>query len=187
MNGIKERLEQRIDQGSISEISKITSASVKAAAATLKKGKADVSGSYSSDAIRNAPDSLYKHLAAVYRSFLMHCSVPWPLLACAFMPLLKSTLKDPANTKSYWAIAGSSTLLMLFDKLVLGLWGDQLASRSLQMGYKLGSSTGQCSYILGVLKFHTISVEVLYFNHCCVWVFRAGLLKNLSFPTIFLK
>ena len=148
MNGIKERLEQRIDQGSISEISKITAASVKAAAATLKKGKADVSGSYSSDAIRNAPDSLYKHLAAVYRSFLVHGSVPRPLLACAFMPLLKSTLKDPADTKSYRAIAGSSTLLMLFDKLVLGLWGDQLASGSLQMGYKRGSSTAQCSYMV---------------------------------------
>ena len=148
MNGIKERLEQRIDQGSISEISKITAASVKAAAATLKKGKADVSGSYSSDAIRNAPDSLYKHLAAVYRSFLVHGSVPRPLLACAFMPLLKSTLKDPADTKSYRAIAGSSTLLMLFDKLVLGLWGEQLASGSLQMGYKRGSSTAQCSYMV---------------------------------------
>ena len=35
--------------------------------------------------------------------------------------------------------------------------------------------------------FHTISVEVLYFNHCCVWVFRAGFSKKLSFPTIFLK
>ena len=79
---------------------------------------------------------------------LVHGSVPRPLLACAFMPLLKSTLKDPADTKSYRAIAGSSTLLMLFDKLVLGLWGDQLASGSLQMGYKRGSSTAQCSYMV---------------------------------------
>ena len=64
------------------------------------------------------------------------------------MPLLKSSLKDPADTKSYRAIAGSSTLLMLFDKLVLKLWGDKLASGSLQMGYKRGSSTAQCSYMV---------------------------------------
>ena len=60
MNGIKERLEKKIDQGIISEISNITAASVKAAAATLMNGKADISVSYSSDAIRNTPDSLYK-------------------------------------------------------------------------------------------------------------------------------
>ena len=79
----------------------------------------------------------------MYRSFLVHGSVSRPLLACAFMPLLKSSLKDPGDTKSYRAIAGSSTLLMLFDRLVLNLWGDQLASGSLQMGYKQGSSTAQ--------------------------------------------
>ena len=97
----------------------------------MKKGKADVFGSYSSDAIRHAPDSFYEQLALIYRSFLVHGSVAWPLLACAFMPLLKSILKNPAATKSYRAIAGSSTLLMLFDRLVLHLWGDQLASGSL--------------------------------------------------------
>ena len=78
----------------------------------------------------------------------MHGTVSRPLLACAFMPLLKSSLKDPADTKSYRAIAGSSTLLMLFDRLVLNLWGDRLASGSLQMGYKKGSSTAQCSYLV---------------------------------------
>ena len=37
--------------------------SVKTAAAMMKKGKTDVSGSYSTDAIRLAPDSLYEKLA----------------------------------------------------------------------------------------------------------------------------
>ena len=36
---------------------------------------------------------------------------------------------------------------MLFEKLLLTLWGDKLASGSLQMGYKRGSSTAQCSYV----------------------------------------
>ena len=144
MVGIKSRVEDSVTKEHLSEVLKISGASVKAAAITMKKGKADVSGSYSSDAIRHAPDSLYEQLALVYRSFLVHGSVARPLLACAFMPLLKSSLKDPADTKSYRAIAGSSTLLMLFDRVVLHLWGDRLASGSLQMGYKRGSSTAQC-------------------------------------------
>ena len=37
---------------------------------------------------------------------------------------------------------------MVFDRLILNLWGDLLASGSLQMGYKRGSSTAQCSYLV---------------------------------------
>ena len=64
------------------------------------------------------------------------------------MPLLKSGLKNPADTGSYRAIAGSSILLKLFDKVVLLLWGHLLASDSLQFGYKVGTSTTQCSWLV---------------------------------------
>ena len=37
---------------------------------------------------------------------------------------------------------------MLFDRLVLNLWGDQLAIGSVQMGYKRGSRTTQCTYMV---------------------------------------
>ena len=38
-------------------------------------------------------------------------------------------------------------MLMVFDRVILNLWGDKLTSGSLQMGYKRGSSTAQCSYV----------------------------------------
>ena len=121
MEGIKADIESKVCQENIIEVNKITTESVKTAAHMMKKGKCDVSGSYTTDAIRNAPDSFYKQMAAVYRSWLIHGTVSRPLLACAFLPLLKSSLKDPAETKSYRAIAGSATMLMLFDRLVLYL------------------------------------------------------------------
>ena len=37
---------------------------------------------------------------------------------------------------------------MLFERVVLVLWGEKLASGSLQMGYKRNSSTAQCSYLV---------------------------------------
>ena len=83
----------------------------------------------------------------MFRSWLVHGTVSQPLLACAFIPLLNSSQKNSAETKSYRAIAGSATVLMLFDKSLLHLWGDRLASGSLQMGYKRGSSTAPCSYV----------------------------------------
>ena len=145
---LKTKIQSNICQDDLAEVGKVTGEAVKHAAGLMKKGKMDVSGSYGSDAIRHAPDRLYDMLAAIFRSWLVHGTVSQPLLACAFMPLLKSSQKNPAETKSYRAIAGSATILMLFDKMLLTLWGDLLASGSLQMGYKRGSSTAQCSYVV---------------------------------------
>lgn len=68
----------------------------------------------------------------------MHGSVTPTLLACAFLPLLKNALKNPADPNSYRAIAGSSIILKLFDKVVLLLWGHLLCTDTLQFGYKVG-------------------------------------------------
>ena len=122
----------------------------------MKKGKADVTGGFSSDAILNGPDVLFDKLAFIYRSWCVHGTVTPSLLACAFLPLLKSSLKDPADTGSYRAIAGSSLLLKLFDKVVLLLWGHLLSTDSLQFGYKVGTSTTQCSWLVMEVANHFI-------------------------------
>ena len=145
---IKERLGELINQDSMDEVMKISGESVKAAAGLMKSGKADVTGGYSSDAILNGPDELFEQLAAVFRSWCVHGMVTPTLLACAFLPLLKSALKNPADPSSYRAIAGSSIILKLFDKVVLLLWGHLLCTDSLQFGYKVGTSTTQCSWLV---------------------------------------
>ena len=61
---------------------------------------------------------------------------------------LEKGRKDPANIESYRAIAGSALLLKLFDKVVLLLWGQFLTSDSLQFGYKAGTSTTQCLWMV---------------------------------------
>ena len=111
---------------------------MKEAACSMKPEKADVSDSYTSDAILNAPDLLFYLLAAVFRSWLVHGTVTPSLLACAFLPLLKSSLKNPAEVKLYRAIAGSSLILKLLDQVILLLCGHLLQSDSLQFGYKCG-------------------------------------------------
>ena len=85
----------------------------------LKPRKSDISGSFTSDALLNTPDVLFNQLALVFRDWIVHGSVTPTLLACAFLPLLKGSLKDPADPGSYRAIAGSSLILKLFEKTVL--------------------------------------------------------------------
>ena len=107
VSDIKVNLEEKIKMESMEEVMKITGEKVKEAAGLMKFGKADVTGGFSSDAILNGPDILFERLACVYRSWCVHGTVTPSLLACAFLPLLKSSLKDRADPGSYRAIAGS--------------------------------------------------------------------------------
>merc|ERR1712013_546777 len=83
-----------------------------------------------------------------FRTFLLHGTVTLSLLACAFLPLLKSSLKDPSDPGSYRAIAGSSLILKLFEKIILLVWGHLLGTDSLQFGFKARSSTTPCSCLV---------------------------------------
>ena len=141
MAKLKDILAREISISSIDEADRITGQRVKEAACRMKPSKSDVSSSYTSDAILNAPDVFFDYLALVYRSWLIHGTVTLSLLSCAFLPLFKGGLKDPSLTDSYRAIAGSSLLLKLFDNVIILLWGDRLGSDSLQFGFKSGTST----------------------------------------------
>ena len=77
-------------------------------------------------------------------------------MACCFLPLLKGPTKDPADPSSYRAIAGSSLILKLFEKVILLIWGHLLGSDSLQFGYKKKTSTTQCTWLFSEVVQHFI-------------------------------
>ena len=148
MNNLKSTLSDDISAKCYEEAIKITGSVVKAAAGQLKPAKNDVSGSYSSDALLCSPDLVFENLAIVYRSWLIHGTVTPHVLSCDFLPLYKGGLKDPASTDSYRAIACSSLLLKQFDNIVLYLWGHLLSMYTLQFGFKAGTSTTECSWLV---------------------------------------
>ena len=143
----------------LNEVKKITADKVKQACSKMKPSKSDVSGGYTSDALLHAPDSLFDILAGVFQSFLIHGTVTKTLLACAFLPLLKGSLKNPEICDNYRAIAGSSQILKLFDNTILLIWGECFETDTLQFGFKSGTSTSECSYLV---------------NEVSGWFLRAG-------------
>ena len=104
----------------------------------------------------NAPDILFEQLSAIFRSWITHGKITPCLLACSFLPLLKSSVKDPADTGSYRAIAGSSLVLKIFEKVILLLWGHLLSSESLQFGFKGRTSTTQCTWLVSEVVQHLL-------------------------------
>ena len=130
------------------EVGKITAEVVNSASKRLRAGKGDVTGSYTSDAIKNCPDIFFELIASVFRSLLSHGTVTLSMLSCAFLPLFKGGLKDPGSTDSWRAVAGSSVILKLLDNTILNVWGHLLVNDSLAFGYKNGTSTTECSWLV---------------------------------------
>ena len=153
---MKALLEGLIGLTASQDLAKVTGNIVKEAVSKLKPSKTDVSGSYVSDALKNAPDLLYDQLATNFRSWLVHGTVTPSLLACSFLPLLKSSLKDPCDPASYRAIAGSSLILKVFELVVILLWGHLLSSDSLQFGYKAKTSTTHCTWLVTEVVQHML-------------------------------
>ena len=146
---MKEEIESKTkSEDSESEVKKMTGEAVKEAAKRLKSGKGDVTGSYTSDSIKNCPDVFFDMVASIFRSWLTHGTVTLSMLSCAFLPLFKGGLKDPSNTDSWRAVAGSSVILKLLDYTILNVWGDLLENDTLAFGYKTNTSTTECSWLV---------------------------------------
>ena len=151
-----EKIEKLITPHSVHQVDIVTGSIVKEAVCSMKSRKSDVSGCYTSDALLNAPDVLFEQLAIIFRSWITHGKITPSMLACSFLPLLKSTVKNPADTGSYRAIAGSSLILKVFEKVIILLWGHLLASDSLQFGFKAKTSTTQCTWLVTEVVQHLL-------------------------------
>jgi len=172
MSEILTTIDGMLDCRAEGEVRRVTAKVVAAACRRMKPGKVDVTGSYGSDVFCHAPPLLCEKLAAVFRSFLTHGSITLSILSCSFMPLLKSARKDPSKFDSWRAVAGASQLLKLFEYTLLEVWGGHLESDSLQFGFKAGTGTDQCTWLL-----HSVA-EYYYLRGsptlCCLLDVRKG-------------
>ena len=119
MEILTKEMEGEVKEDAVLEVARITAEAVQSAMRKVKPGKGDVTGSYTSDAIRNCPPLFFKKMAEMFRSWLYHGTVTPSLLSCAYLPVFKGGLKDPASCSSYRALAGTSVILKLFDYTVL--------------------------------------------------------------------
>ena len=135
-------------QMSVHEAMKITPDVIIEAVNRMKSGKSDVSGYFTSDVFINGPMVLYEHIAAVFRSYLIHGTLSNEIIACAFLPIWKGGVKPQDSFHSYRAIAGASQLFKLLEYVILVLWGHHLSSDSLQFAYKQNASTSQATWFV---------------------------------------
>ena len=95
---LKEKVKALIGDSSVSEVDKITGKVVKVAALDMKPDKGDVTGGFSSNAILNAPDIMFDHMAAIFPKF----SLPWyPDTFSSCMFIFATPKVKPERSRGY--------------------------------------------------------------------------------------
>ena len=112
----------------------------------IKDGKNDSLYNIQSECLTNGPDILIQHITNLLKTFVLHGSVPYFVLICTLLPLVKDNLADITSSKGYRAIASGSLLLKLLDIVILLLEGDKMNCDQLQFGFQAGASTSMCSW-----------------------------------------
>ena len=137
MNVLENDTQNKVNESHLSDVKKVTPAIVKEAAKHLNNSKSDPIYSFSSDCIKNGPDSLYTHLSAALQSFLVHGHVTLFLLLATLVPIIKDKLGSISSSKNYRSIAMSSLILKLLDWVILLLFGESLGVDQLQFAWSL--------------------------------------------------
>ena len=140
-NNIDENIDSSKEVASL-----ITSELVKEAIKRLKCDKSDVSGQFTSDCLKAAPDIFLLQLSRLFSAFLIHGHIGHDLLVCALSPIVKDPNGDISSSKNYRGIAISSLILKVFDNCLLLLFGNLLSNDALQFGFQKGCSTVQCTW-----------------------------------------
>ena len=84
----------KVGQHNIFDLEKITVNLVKKALKLMKDGKNDAIFDFQSDCLTCGSEDLVIHLTNLLRSFVSHGSVPYFILVCTLLPLVKDNLAD---------------------------------------------------------------------------------------------
>lgn len=148
MNKILSDINSKMGVNDLEEVDRITPEIISEAVDNIKVRKDDPVFSFNSNCIKQAPKSLYYHIAEMIKCFLLHGYVSDILLVATIIPLVKNKLGDLESSDNYRSIALSSVILKIYDWVVLILCGDKLGLDELQFSYQKNCSTTMCTWMV---------------------------------------
>ena len=84
----------------------------------------------------------------LFISLTVHAFTPNDVKEAIIFPLIKTERKCVSDSTNYRAIALSSPLVKLFDKIILYIYCDVFTTSDMQFGFKEHSSTTKCTFAL---------------------------------------
>ena len=148
MNKLLKEINSKISSDDLIEIDRVTTDVISEAVKGIRSNKNDPVFTFNSDCIKQAPNSLYQHIAYMIKCFLIHGHVSNILLVSTILPLLKDKMGDIESSDNYRSIALSSVILKIYDWVVMILCGDKLELDELQFSYQKNCSTTMCTWLV---------------------------------------
>ena len=147
LKNLMNEVNDSIEDGDITDVLKVTPDLIKEIICKkIKPNKSDPEYDLTTDNLKNAPDSLFIHMANFFRAILMHGSVNISLLICSIILLIKNKRGATDDSSNYRGIALSSILLKVFDWVVLLVFDKELQNDPNQFGYQEESSANMCTW-----------------------------------------
>ena len=148
MNKLLNVINSKISHDDLIEVDRVTTDVISDAIKGIRSNKNDPVFTFNSDCIKQAPNSLYQHIANMIKCFLIHGHVSNILLVATILPLLKDKMGDIESSDNYRSIALSSVILKIYDWVVMILCGDKLQLDELQFSYQKNCSTTMCTWLV---------------------------------------
>ena len=127
---MQNKISRNVSQDSMRQVDRINESLIVDALKSMRAGKNDALFDFQSDCIINGPRVLITHLTNMIKSYIIHGQVPYFILICTLLPLVKDNLADITSSDNYRAIASGSLILKLLDIVILLVDDDQLWSPS---------------------------------------------------------
>jgi hypothetical protein len=130
---------------------------VRNGASGLKRNKNDGAAGLYTDHVKNAPLLFYCHLSKLFNGMFQHAFSPTAFNVSVLIPIPKNARKSLCDSDNYRAIALSSILNELLDKIILQKCNRSLKSSCFQFGFKKQHSTNMCSFVVNEVIEHFVS------------------------------
>ena len=147
LQNLLDEVNESITSSDTTEVEKVTPELIqKIVKDKIKSEKSDPEFDLTTDNLKQAPFSLFVHLANFFKGILIHGSISPSLLICAILLLIKDKNGATDNSNNYRGIALSSIILKVFDWVVLILFDKELKNDENQFGYQAESSANMCTW-----------------------------------------
>ena len=148
MQNVTSNMKHSCIEGGCNSQHHISASNIESTMKHIKSNKKDGFDDLSTCHLIHASSVLNIHMSLLFTAMLHHGFSPSQFRFSKLILIVKNKRKSLHDSNNYHAIALSSIMGKVFDRVLLELYSNSFNTSDLQFGFKSGSSTVTCTYVL---------------------------------------